>query len=95
MPTHAATGTPDAFVPKTTDDATAGRCLSPMVDPRNGAELLMVRSGSMLGDFQVPADTYGVRKGEAAAPRLRDRQTGRNRQALTMRWQERGALRLD
>ena len=42
-------------------DTLAGSgCLSPMVDPGDGAELRLERSGRERGDYSVPGGRYGV-----------------------------------
>jgi hypothetical protein len=42
-------------------DTLAGAgCLNPVVDPRDGAELRLERSGSERGDYAVPEARYGV-----------------------------------
>lgn len=46
-------------------DTLAGSgCLSPLLDPRDGLELRFVRSGTALGDYEVPEGRYGVQRGE-------------------------------
>ena len=52
---------PEAFV--TTDQAAPapGICPSPLVDPRSGDQLTLVRSAGGRGDYEVPAaGRYGV-----------------------------------
>ncbi|MBZ9632253.1 hypothetical protein LB465_15835 [Salegentibacter sp. LM13S] len=40
-------------------------CKSPMVDPEDGTELIMVRSwGNGIGDYEVPEGKYGLAKRE-------------------------------
>lgn len=39
-------------------------CLSPMVDPRDGTQIRLVRSGSEQGDYAVADGRYGVGPGE-------------------------------
>lgn len=39
-------------------------CHNPMIDPRDGAALILVRSAGGKGDYQVPVARYGVRRGE-------------------------------
>jgi hypothetical protein len=39
-------------------------CTSPIVDPRNGARLTMMRAYQGNGDYSVPAGSYGVGTGE-------------------------------
>lgn len=47
------TGTPGAR-------AAAGTCWNPMVDPRDGGVLRLVRSANGAGDYEPPAGRYGV-----------------------------------
>ena len=67
---EAATDVPDHFLVGTIDgEATtepeAGQgCRNPMVDPRDGTRLRLVRSGEAWGDYAVPAGRYGVGEGE-------------------------------
>jgi len=42
----------------------AAACTSPIVDPRTGTRLTMVRSYQGSGDYSVPANRYGVGTGE-------------------------------
>jgi hypothetical protein len=44
--------------------AAEGTCLSPVRDPRTGAELRFVRSAPGLGDYAVPEGAYGARRAE-------------------------------
>lgn len=60
---HAALDVPPAFEHPATS-ASAGACLNPMRDPRDGAELRLVRSAAGRGDYEVPAGRYGVRPDE-------------------------------
>ena len=39
-------------------------CTSPILDPRNGARLTMMRAYQGNGDYSVPAGSYGVGTGE-------------------------------
>lgn len=39
-------------------------CRNPMVDPRDGTELQLVRSSEELGDYEVSQGRYGVGAGE-------------------------------
>lgn len=61
---------PDRFVVGTftgteTREAVAGEgCRSPMVDPRDGTRLRLVRSSRDVGDYAVPDGRYGVGGGE-------------------------------
>lgn len=50
---------------ETTRDATPGEgCRSPMVDPRDGTRLLLIRSSRDQGDYRVPNGKYGAKEGE-------------------------------
>ena len=58
---------PPRFEPQRADlrlaqgDTLAGRgCVSPLVDPRDGTILRMVRSAETLGDYEAPAGRYGT-----------------------------------
>ena len=42
------------------DTLAGGGCLSPLIDPRDGAVLRMQRSGVERGDYTVPEGRYGV-----------------------------------
>ena len=66
LPIRPATRTPARFEPQnralrlTPGDTIAGAgCVSPMIDPRDGAELRFVFSTSY-GDYEVPAGRYGA-----------------------------------
>ena len=39
-------------------------CRSPLVDPRDGSQIRMVRSGSVQADYAVAGERYGVGAGE-------------------------------
>jgi hypothetical protein len=39
-------------------------CYSPMIDPRDGRRLRLVRSASDRGDYEVPTGSYGVEQGQ-------------------------------
>ena len=60
-PTHFLVRAPDGR----SVEATPGEgCRNPMIDPRDGAYLILIRSASGHGDYQVPVARYGGRKGE-------------------------------
>ncbi|MFL5540865.1 MAG: hypothetical protein ACJ8J0_17875 [Longimicrobiaceae bacterium] len=64
-----AEGAPDHFVhadssPMLGAPGVAVACNSPLMDPRTGTRLVMVRSYAGRGDYQVPAGSYGVASGE-------------------------------
>ncbi len=40
-------------------------CRSPMVDPRDGTRIVLVRSSGGEGDYEAPPGRYGVGTGEA------------------------------
>ncbi len=46
-------------------DTLAGNgCLTPLLDPRNGTAIVLTRSGGGYGDYDVPANRYGVHEGD-------------------------------
>jgi hypothetical protein len=63
---RAARDCPDHFLVSAGDsgrptEPTAGTgCHSPMVDPRDGTQLLLRRSAAGQGDYVVPAGRYGI-----------------------------------
>lgn len=64
---YAAVDTPPAFVVLdggSTRPARAGEgCRNPLVDPRDGTRLTLVRSAEGEGDYEAPAGRYGLRPG--------------------------------
>jgi len=69
-PVRAALDVPDYFVvgesegTATTMPAPGTGCRSPMVDPRDGTRLTLVRSIEGVGDYEVAHWLYGVEPGE-------------------------------
>jgi hypothetical protein len=67
---RAADDVPDHFLvgrpgPDATAEPTPGDgCRNPMVDPRDGTRLQLVRSSDNRGDYAVPEGRYGVAEGE-------------------------------
>lgn len=67
---YAASDVPDHFLVGThgsdaTAEPAAGEgCRNPMVDPRDGTRLTLVRSSANRGDYAVPEGRYGVRPGD-------------------------------
>ena len=65
-PLRVPAGTPEHFLvgeidgTKTSPPAAGAGCKSPMVDPRNGLKLTLVRSSEGQGDYDVPSGKYGV-----------------------------------
>jgi hypothetical protein len=63
-------GTPDHFVVGTsngsaTSEPTSGEgCRNPMVDPRGGTRLQLIRSAEGQVDYEVPPGRYGVSEDE-------------------------------
>lgn len=61
-----ATDTPAHFLvgshtgPETSAPRAGEGCRNPLVDGRDGARLVLVRSGDGVGDYEVPAGRYGV-----------------------------------
>ena len=60
-PTHFLVRAPDG---KSVEPTPGEACRNPMIDPRDGAYLILIRSAHGHGDYQVPVARYGVRKGE-------------------------------
>jgi len=66
VPLRAATDVPDHFlVGEATSNETSEPggdlvCRSPLVDPRSGARITLIRSKSGRGDYEVPSGKYGV-----------------------------------
>lgn len=67
---NAATDVPEYFLvgthagPAVSEPEPGSGCRNPMVDPRDGTRLLLVRSAEGRGDYEVPAGRYGVGKQE-------------------------------
>jgi len=59
-----AENTPEKFVPAGGISLDNDSCKSPMVDPRDGTQLIMVSSTNSMGNYKVPTNKYGVNKGE-------------------------------
>lgn len=55
---------PEAFVPKEGIVLDATSCKSPLIDPRNGTEIMMIRSHASYGDYLGPDGRYGLRRKE-------------------------------
>lgn len=72
VPGHFLVGTPNGT--KTTEPSPNEGCRNPMIDPRDGTKIYLVRSSEDRGDYKVPTDRYGV--GEKELLRL-DCGTGR------------------
>jgi len=49
----------------TSEPGPGATCRNPLVDPRTGAKLTLLRSSDGRGDYEVPPERYGVREGEA------------------------------
>lgn len=66
VPLRAATEVPDHFLVgelsgnETSEPGGDLVCRSPLIDPRNGTRITLVRSKSGRGDYEVPAGKYGV-----------------------------------
>lgn len=56
--------TPDAFNPQQGIGLDPDSCKSPMVDPRDGTEIRMLRSEDGVGDYEVPDGRYGLNRKE-------------------------------
>jgi hypothetical protein len=62
LPNHFLVGGKDGAAP--TEPKAEGTCKNPLVDPRGGVSLTLVRSHAGQGDYTVPAGRYGVGKDE-------------------------------
>ena len=68
--TRQAADTPDHFLVGAHDSAETSEpvpgegCRNPMVDPRDGTHLLLVRAAAGLGDYEVPEGQYGAGEDE-------------------------------
>ncbi|GAA4324008.1 hypothetical protein GCM10023115_53060 [Pontixanthobacter gangjinensis] len=56
----AASDVPEAFQPKQGVKFEDNACKSPLVDPRDGTEIIMVSAQGGKGDYRVPSGMYGV-----------------------------------
>ncbi len=56
--------TPEKFNPPSGITLDGESCKSPMIDPRSGISLTMVRSSEGHADYEVPNMNYGVERGE-------------------------------
>lgn len=56
--------TPERFNPPSGIVLDEESCKSPMIDPRSGISLTMVRSEEDYADYEVPNMNYGVERGE-------------------------------
>lgn len=62
---RAAIDTPEYFETKSGMAATGNSCISPMIDPNDGTEIIMVTAfGNGIGDYAVTTGKYGVNEGE-------------------------------
>lgn len=57
-PNHFLVGTPNGTA--TSKPNPDEGCRNPMVDPRDGTKIQLIRSSRDRGDYQVPTDRYGV-----------------------------------
>ena len=63
-PLRSAEDVPPAFATESGDNPSSG-CRSPLIDPRDGTRIVMLRSGADRGDYRVPDGRYGVGTDEA------------------------------
>ena len=61
-PAHFLVGRVDGGAPS--EPVPDGLCHSPMVDPSDGTQLVMVHAAGGFADYEVPAGKYGVAEGE-------------------------------
>lgn len=62
VPDHFLVGDPTSA--ETREPKPGEGCHSPMVDPKDGTKLTLVRSSNGMGDYEVPEGRYGVAKGQ-------------------------------
>ena len=53
-------GTPEMFEPPAGVRFDSFSCKSPLQDPRDGTQIIMVRSNGSMGDYAVPQGKYGI-----------------------------------
>ncbi|SRR5690606_3552427 len=59
-----AENTPETFSPPPGITLDEQSCKSPMIDSRDGTQIIMVSSLGSEGNYRVPPGKYGVKKGE-------------------------------
>ena len=59
-----AENTPDAFSPPEGMTLDENSCKNPMIDRRDGTEIIMISAKNGEGTYKVPSGKYGVNKGE-------------------------------
>lgn len=60
-----ANNAPEFFSPPPNTVLDSISCISPMLDARNGNEIILLSSSDGVGVYDVPEGTYGLIKGEA------------------------------
>lgn len=55
---------PEAFTPEEGVTLNETSCKSPMIDSRDGTEIIMHRSSGSIGDYEVPNGKYGLQRRE-------------------------------
>ncbi|UJH91725.1 hypothetical protein LZ575_03310 [Antarcticibacterium sp. 1MA-6-2] len=55
---------PDAFVLQEGVVFDENSCKSPLIDPRDGTQLMIIRSSNSIGDYLGPEGKYGLRRKE-------------------------------
>ncbi|MCG9971702.1 hypothetical protein [Christiangramia crocea] len=55
---------PSTFITKSGMDFEENACKSPLVDPADGTEIIMVESIRGVGDYKVPPGKYGMEQNE-------------------------------
>ncbi|MFH4965503.1 hypothetical protein V8G69_10915 [Gaetbulibacter sp. M235] len=59
-----AENTPENFLPAKGLSLNDNSCINPMIDPRDGTQLIMVSSNNGMANYKVSPYKYGLRKGE-------------------------------
>lgn len=63
-PIREAIDVPDNFVTKPGVEFEEKSCKSPLIDPRDDIEIILVESLEGMGDYRVPSGKYGVEANE-------------------------------
>lgn len=63
-PIREAIDVPDNFVAKPGVEFEEKSCKSPLIDPRDDIEIILVESLEGMGDYRVPSGKYGVEANE-------------------------------
>lgn len=59
-----AENTPEKFISANGLSLNGNSCISPMIDPRDETQLIMVSSNNGMANYRVSPNKYGLKKGE-------------------------------